>query len=145
MRMRAAAAVIAMLLLSGCSGDPAATTAEPMPTPESSAPVSPPSEPASKPTPSPSAAEDETTVVDVTISGNKITPNGERVEVAVGEPVIFSVTSDRAGEFHVHATPEQTPAFTKGTSRIKLVIDKPGLVDVEEHESGMVIAQLEVR
>ena len=145
MRLRTLATVIAMLLLSGCSGEPASNTAEPTPTPESSSPVGTPNKTTSTPTPSPSATEDATTAITVTISGDRITPNGERVEVKVGEPIIFNVTSDRAGEFHVHSTPEQTPAFTKGTSRIELIIDKPGLVDVEEHESGIVIAQLEVR
>ena len=33
----------------------------------------------------------------------------------------------------------------KGTSTLTLTIDRPGLVDVEEHDSGRVVLQLEVR
>jgi hypothetical protein len=65
--------------------------------------------------------------------------------VKVGEPVTFDVTSDRAGELHVHSSPEQTPGFDIGQSSIAVTIERPGLIEVEEHESGELIAQLEVR
>ena len=146
------AAVIAALALSGCAGDPAEPDADPAPTATSSTPATTPSkttestEGSATPTPTPSAvAEDEATTIDVTITGDKITPNGQRVSADVGEPVRFKITSDRAGEFHVHSSPEQTPAFSKGTSTVAVTIDTPGVVDVEEHESGIVIAQMEVR
>jgi hypothetical protein len=44
----------------------------------------------------------------------------------------------------VHSTPEQEIAFEKGTTTEKLTIDKPGIVDVEDHELEQVIVQLEV-
>ena len=42
-------------------------------------------------------------------------------------------------------SPEQVLEVKKGESTLTLVIDRPGLVDIEEHESGMVLLQLEVR
>ena len=80
----------------------------------------------------------------ITIEGDKVTPGGERLEVARDEVVTLEITSDRAGELHVHSKPEQYVEFEAGTSTHELVISAPGVVDVEEHESGHVVVQLEV-
>ena len=84
------------------------------------------------------------TTVDVTIKDGKVTPNGDRVKAKVGEPVTLRIDADTAGEIHVHSTPEQEIEFDKGTSTRKLTIDKPGIVDVEDHALEQVIVQLEV-
>lgn len=84
-------------------------------------------------------------LVEVAISGKSVTPKGTRVQAKVGEPVTFVVTSDRAGGLHVHSSPEQTPDFAMGTTTIQVTIDKPGVVEVEEHESGALIVQIEAR
>ena len=44
-----------------------------------------------------------------------VTPNGERVEVPVGEPVEL-IAADQPGEIHVHSTPEQEIEYPKGTT-----------------------------
>lgn len=95
--------------------------------------------------PSAEPSEPAGPVVEVTINGENVSPKGDRIDAKVGEPVTFIVTSDRAGGLHVHSSPEQTPEFKKGTTTIAVTVDKPGLVDVEEHESDALIAQLEVR
>lgn len=87
--------------------------------------------------------DDET--FEIEIEGDEIEPNGERVQVEAGEPVRLEVESDRAGEFHVHSSPEQEVAFKRGSSVVPLTVDIPGIVDVEEHETGIVVLQLEVR
>ena len=92
----------------------------------------------------PSPTEQPGTVVAITIEGDEITPGGERLEVARDEVVTLEITSDRAGELHVHSKPEQYVEFEAGTSTHELVISAPGVVDVEEHESGHVVVQLEV-
>ena len=81
----------------------------------------------------------------VLIKGDKVNPNGDRIDVKVGEPVTFVVTSDRAGGLHVHSNPEQSPDFEQGTTTIEVTIDKPGVVEVEEHESDALVVQLEAR
>jgi hypothetical protein len=55
-----------------------------------------------------------------------------------------TVDSDRAGELHVHSSPEQVLAFPAGRSTQDLVIDAPGSVQVEDHESEVVVAIIEV-
>jgi hypothetical protein len=83
--------------------------------------------------------------IDVTISGDTVTPNGERVKVAVGQPVELVVDADAAGEIHVHSDPEQEFEYDAGTTTIDLdPIDKPGVVDVESHTLDVVFVQLEV-
>ena len=88
----------------------------------------------------------ETKVIDVTFEGDSVTPNGERVEVAAGQPITLHVTADAPGEIHVHSTPEQELEYEKGETDVKLApIDAPGTVDVESHHLEKVIVQLEVR
>jgi hypothetical protein len=85
-------------------------------------------------------------VIDVTIKGDSVTPNGERVDVAVGQEVLLKVTADAPGEIHVHSTPEQELEYQSGTQDLTIeAMDQPGTVDVESHALEKVIVQLEVR
>ena len=83
--------------------------------------------------------------VSVTREGDTFTPNGERVELGVGETLVLTVTADEAGELHVHSTPEQEIAYAEGTSEHEITIDRPGVVEVESHEPAQIVLQLEVR
>jgi hypothetical protein len=82
--------------------------------------------------------------IDVTFKGDSVTPNGDRVKVQLGKPVVLKIDADRAGEIHVHATPEQEISYPAGTSTEKITIDKPGVVDVESHDLEKTVVQLEV-
>ena len=85
-------------------------------------------------------------VIDITFSGDSVTPNGERVDVSTGQPISLHVTADRPGEIHVHSSPEQELEYTKGTSTLTVKpIKAPGEVDVESHALDKLIVQLEVR
>lgn len=81
----------------------------------------------------------------VTIRGDKVRPNGERVEVPAGKPIRLKVDSDRAAELHVHSSPEQELEVEKGRHTLTFTVKTPGIVDVEEHESNTVLFQLVVR
>ena len=84
--------------------------------------------------------------IQVTISGDTVTPNGERVEVEQGQAVELVITADAPGGIHVHADPEQELDYEAGTTTVTIDgIDQPGIVDVEAHELDLVIVQLEVR
>lgn len=87
----------------------------------------------------------EPVVVEVTIEGDRVEPAGDRVEVGVGQPVELVVDADAAGEMHVHSTPEQTVEFGAGSSEHTVVVDQPGVVEVELHDPEVVVVQLEVR
>jgi plastocyanin len=82
--------------------------------------------------------------IEVEIEGDSVKPNGARVQVDVGQTVTLRVKADHAGEIHVHSNPEQELEYDRGETTLHLTIDKPGIVDVEDHGADTVIAQLEV-
>jgi hypothetical protein len=84
------------------------------------------------------------TTIHITIKDGKVTPNGDRVKASVGKPITLHIEAGSAGQIHVHSTPEQEIDFPKGASTKKLTIDKPGIVDVEDHALDQVIVQLQV-
>ena len=127
------------LTLAACSAEETPAADAPAPSASSSSTPSTTSE--SSPAGEPTA---DGTVIEITIHDDSIEPNGERVEVPLGEPVTFDITADRDGELHVHSTPEEEIAFQQGDSETELTFDKPGVVDVEDHETGDVIVQLQV-
>lgn len=103
-------------------------------------------DPASTGSSSPSASSDGDSVsIDVTREGDTFTPNGERVELEVGQTLVLTITADVAGEMHVHSTPEQEVSYDAGTSEHEITIDRPGVVEVESHDPDTVVLQLEVR
>ena len=101
---------------------------------------------ADQPAGSQGATQDgDSVAVTITREGDSFTPNGERVELAVDQTLVLTVDSDEAGEIHVHSTPEQEIEYDAGESEHELVIDRPGVVEVESHEPDVVLLQLEVR
>jgi hypothetical protein len=90
--------------------------------------------------------QSETRKIAITFDGDTVTPNGERVDVGVGQKVELDVTADSAGEIHVHSDPEQELEYDEGSTTLTLdPIDQPGVVDVESHDLEQTIVQLEVK
>jgi hypothetical protein len=94
---------------------------------------------------SPSSSTDDVVAVTVTREGDSFSPNGERVELGIDQTLVLTIEADEAGELHVHSTPEQEIAYDAGTSEHEIVIDRPGVVEVESHEPDVILLQLEVR
>jgi hypothetical protein len=92
----------------------------------------------------PSAGTTGPETIEITFSGGSVEPNGERIEVERGQEITLVVKSDEAGELHVHTEPEKELAYDVGTTELKLTIDEPGVVDVEDHHLEVVVVQLEV-
>jgi hypothetical protein len=138
-----ALALAATLTLVGCGDEEPEAGGDTSPTTSETASES--TSPDESPSASPSPTEEAGQRVAVTINGDDVKPMAQQVEVGVGEKLVLEVTSDRAGELHVHSNPEQEPAFESGSGRIVLTFDKPGQVDVEEHESGALILRVLVR
>ena len=95
--------------------------------------------------PTPTNARPSGTTVYIHIKGSTISTSGERIRVQVKDPVTLMIASDRAGELHVHSTPEQHISFPKGTSAARITVKQPGVVDIEDHKLDKLILQLEVR
>lgn len=149
--MRRTLATLAVLLCttafaSACGGeDGSPSTTEPTSTEPDSAEATP-TDPASSDASEPTETADGTQQIEVTIVGDTISPNGERVEVTVGEPVELIVEADQPGEIHVHSSPEQELEYDEGTTTLELdPIERPGVVEVESHTLEKTIVQLEAR
>lgn len=82
--------------------------------------------------------------VEITFADGEVTPAGERVEAEAGEPIDLVVTADEPGALHIHSDPEQELSYPAGEKTFEIQVDRPGVVDVESHELGVVIVQLEV-
>jgi hypothetical protein len=128
-----ASALTLAVTLAGCSEEP---TTEPPTDPTTS---STPEETPEKTEP----AEPGVREIEITFEGDTA-PAVERVRLAVGEAVELVVTSDQPGELHVHSSPEQTLEYGAGTTRLRVTIDRPGVVEVERHEPEALVLQLEV-
>ena len=96
-------------------------------------------------TPTPSKQPAKGTTIDITIKGGKAKPDGVRMKAKAGEPVRLHIVSDTDGELHVHSSPETTLAYKSGTTDKTITIDRPGVVDIEDHELDKLLVQLEVR
>lgn len=136
------AALAALLALAGCGDDEPRPAAEPSNEVSSSQSTS---QSRSKPTEEATKEAVAGATLDITVAGDDVSPMGQTVDMAVGDVLTVRITSDRAGELHVHSSPEQTVGFGKGSSTRQVKIDKPGQVDVEEHESGALVARLLVK
>ena len=130
-----AAIALAVLALSGCAS---ADDSKPEDSATATSTGSSSSDPSSDSSPS-------GVVVDVTFKGDSVTPNGERIDAKVGEPITLNIDAETAGELHVHSTPEQEIAYDAGTSTHEVTFDQPGIVDVESHDLEKVVVQVEVR
>jgi len=87
-----------------------------------------------------------TKTIDVTITGDSVTPNGDRVSVQVDQPIELVVKAEAGGEIHVHSDPEHELTYSAGTTTLPtFTIDKPGIVTVESHALEKTIVQLEVK
>lgn len=139
--MRITPALLALLLTVGAAG--CANDAE---TPEGTAGGS--STPMQTTSESPSPTKEpggDVRTIEITVEGDTVSPSGERVEVSLGEEVVLEVIADAPGELHVHSTPERQLAYEAGTTSFPLTFDQPGVVEVESHDLGLIIVQLEVR
>jgi hypothetical protein len=130
--------VIAALMLSACTSGEDESTPRPS---SSNSTSSGPSSSGSTPSPEEPAAP----TVEVRIDTERVTPNADQVDLSVGESLTFEIVSDRAGELHVHSKPEQYLEFNEGRTQSQVSIETPGSVKVEEHETGAVVAIVEVR
>jgi predicted small lipoprotein YifL len=95
--------------------------------------------------PAASPTDDTAVAVEVTRENDTFTPNGERVDLGINQPLEVTITSDVAGTFHIHSTPEQQIDYKVGTTTSEISINRPGVVELESHEPDSIIFQLEVR
>ncbi|OZC74131.1 hypothetical protein CH251_12495 [Rhodococcus sp. 06-462-5] len=121
-------------LVAGCgssSGGTSPSTAEPVPSTDSTAAVS---------------AEPDSLRMNLSIVGGTVEPTNQRLDASVGQSVSISIDSDITDELHVHSVPEHTFEIEPGKDQLfTFTVDVPGQVDVELHHSDRTVATLVVR
>lgn len=147
-------ALISCLLAAGCTSAPepvpaapsaSASTSAAAPSPSASSPTAP------SPTASSSASNTPTPdsgpadlVIDITIAGGKVNPNGKKISAKVGQQVTLRVTSDEADEIHAHIGGDgyelEVPTGKPTTGSFKLT--SPGSFEVESHHLEKIIVIL---
>jgi hypothetical protein len=131
-----AGTLAAVLAVAGCGDGSDTTTADPTPDKTGLSPTPGDDGPSEEVSPKAAAA-----TVQVTIKGDSVEPVAKQVDVGVGDTIAVKIDSDRAGELHVHSTPEQSFEFKPGTSSFDITLDKPGTVDIEEHVSDILLVR----
>lgn len=135
------AAVAAALVLASCGSDEPTEDAAPSAATSTPAEEESPAEPTEEPT----EEVDEAESIDVVVEGDSVSPNTVELSLSVGDELVLNVTSDRDGELHVHARPESYLQFGPGRTTERIVFENPGTVEIEEHDSGFVVALVRVR
>lgn len=141
--------LLAAALMSGaCGGDATTTTTSSTTTapPETTTTVTPPVSEESSTT-----AEATTTTTtepvdpytfEIGIEGSTVTGGG-RIVVPFGETVTLRITSDIADEVHIHGYDLYVDLEAGVTAEVSFTADIPGVVEIETHNSHLVIANLE--
>ncbi len=84
------------------------------------------------------------TTVRLGYADGEVTGGTQRVPVPLGEMVTLVVTGDVAGEVHVHGYDSYLDVTPGAEARVTFPAGIPGVFEVEVHDSGLVLAQLEV-
>lgn len=135
------AAAVGLVLLSGCGAEPVRAAA-PSETPAGiSAGPAPASEPASEPAPAPAP---EVQAVRLSYAGGEVVGGVQRIPVALGSRAELVVSGDAADELHLHGYDIRQPVPAGGSGTIAFTADVPGVFELELHDSGALLAQVEV-
>ncbi|MGW4644755.1 hypothetical protein ACWEN6_40050 [Sphaerisporangium sp. NPDC004334] len=81
----------------------------------------------------------------VAISKRTVTPPPSRIDVAKGQTVRITVTSDVADQAHVHGYDKAADLQPGSPATIEFVADQSGLFEVETHGQELQLFQLLVR
>lgn len=130
-------AAVATLALAGCGGSGTGAASGGDSTGGASASKS----------PSGGASSDDRAVeIEVEIEHGQVTPDGKRIDVKMGQPIRFDVDSDAEDELHVHSVPDhEFEVKAADNQHFQFTLNKPGVVEVELHHLGDVVATLAAR
>lgn len=138
-----AATALLVLSVAACGGraddsDPSTSTPETGGSSAASSGTSPSEAPSS------SIASDAL-VIEISVDGDTVSPDAERVEATVGQQIVFRVTTDVPLEIHGHTNPEFTIEAQPGTSDHTTTIDQVGSYEIELHDPDRLLVRLDVR
>jgi hypothetical protein len=82
---------------------------------------------------------------EITIRAGKVSPPSGWLEVAKGQAVSITVTSDVADELHVHGYDLKAELRPGEPVTVRFTADLTGVFQVETHRSKLVLTQVAVR
>ncbi|MFC4119289.1 hypothetical protein [Nonomuraea zeae] len=82
---------------------------------------------------------------EITIAGGRVSPPSGWLEVAKGQQVSITVTSDVADELHVHGYDLEAELRPGVPATVRFTANLTGVFEVETHRSGLVLTQVAVR
>ncbi|MEO5878410.1 MAG: cupredoxin domain-containing protein [Streptosporangiaceae bacterium] len=135
-RTRVIVPVLALALAAACGGE-----AEEAPSAASSASVSSSASTSAPPSATPASDAVE---IKVTVTGGKVAPRPSIHKVRKGQTVRITVTSDKADQLHVHGYDKEKELPAGATATVEFKADQTGRFEVETHEQGLQLFQLEV-
>jgi hypothetical protein len=137
------------LLLGACtsSADPEAAASPATPVSSPSEPSAPTAALPSAAASSPSLTADDALTININISGGKTVPNGEKINVRVGQEVILNVSSDTDDEIHAHIGGDgyELPVRAGKSAKGSFTLSEPGSFEVESHHLEKIIVILNAR
>jgi hypothetical protein len=95
--------------------------------------------------PSDDGMGDADQMIEISIAGGTVTPTPGKTSVKLGSTVMLMVTSDVADAVHVHGYDQEFELAPGETAEFTFTADIPGTFEVETHESGAVLTELEVK
>ncbi|HEY1134553.1 MAG TPA: hypothetical protein VGE77_08240 [Nocardioides sp.] len=95
--------------------------------------------------PSSSSIAADALVIEISVDGDSVSPDAERVAATVGQQIVFRVTTDVALEIHGHTNPEFTIDAQPGTSDHTTTIDQVGSYEIELHDPDRLLVRIDVR
>jgi len=133
-----------LVVLPGCAADDGSSGPA---TPSGSASSSGSASPSASSGSASSSAEETDEAVEITVSvrDGKVSPKPRRVEVEKDSQVRLLVTSDVDDEIHVHGFEIEAALEAGRTATVEFVADQDGVFEVETHDLGLALVQLQVR
>ncbi|GAB3667194.1 hypothetical protein GCM10027589_32850 [Actinocorallia lasiicapitis] len=139
-RLRLLVPVVALpLLLTACGGEKKDDAPTASAAPSTSA--------AAAPSATASASASPTfagTEIKVEITGGKVTPRPATKKIAKGAELKITVISDKADELHIHGYDKGGALKPGQPLTIEFTADQTGTFEVETHDSGLLLFQLQV-
>jgi len=133
---------VAPLLVSCSQSVSPATSPSPATAPPAASPSAAPSRSATSPT-APSTSSGRR--IDITVNGRRVTPAPATVNLAVGQSLTITVTSDRDNTLHAHGF--EIERAVKAGQQLEFTVSgtQSGSYEVELHEPALRLLQVAVR
>jgi plastocyanin len=136
-------AVLALGGLAACgAGEAQPPSATGTPSPSSAAPSSP---AAASSSDAPAATADAARTVEITVTGEQVSPPPAQVDLGVGETLRLVITSDHATGLHAHGFEVEADVPAGKPTTVELTGHAPGVYEVELHDPDLLLLQVAVR